>query len=124
MSLENDVDGKQAVESAEFQINKRDKNMVEMLMENFRGEAYQKDGIGGVYHSLYLFNVAITLGAINHDNFAAYEAVLSGKVPFYVQKGIILSREYYFDGNRGYRTKTRFFSRGAFNPLSVGGVKD
>lgn len=117
MGLEKDV------EHAEVQISEQDKKRVRILMYFFRRETHQKEGKAGVYHSLFLINMAITSGAINLRNHKAYASVLSGKIPFYVQKGIISRREYYFSNRKkGYRTKRSFFTKEAFDP--VGGVKD
>jgi len=113
-------------ESVEFQINEPDKKRVTRLMEHFREEALQKDGVAGVYHSLFLLHTAIALRVINSETYAGYQAVLSGKIPFHMQKGRVLSREYSFANCRkGYKTRIKFSSSNkAFDPLSVGGIVD
>jgi len=124
MGLENCA--MQEAESAEFQISRRGVDMAERLMEHFGEEARQKEGREGIYHSLFFLHKAIILGAINHGNYADYQALLNGKIPFHVEKGRWMRREYYFGGKKGYRTNIRVFSspKKAFDPVSVDGVKD
>ena len=121
MSLENYA--MQAVGSSEFPISRRGIDMVARAMEHFEKLGKEKDG---VYHSLFFLHKAIILGAINPKNYADYQAVLNGEIPFYVEKGGWMRREYYLGGKKGYRTNTRVFSfpEEAFDPLLVGGVKD
>jgi len=123
MELESIV--KQEAESGEVQISEQHTNRLTRVMEHFKREIHQREGIEGVYYSLSSLRTAITLGAVTCDNLEDYQEVLDGKVPFHVQEGSVFCTEYYFcDGKRGYRTKTRVFSRGAFSPLLVGGVRD
>jgi len=116
----------QAVESDGVQISEQDRERVKSVLEHFRRESHQKEGIEGVYQALFLLNMAITSGAINPKNYADCQAVLSGKIPFYVQKGIVSTTEYFFCGKKGYRTQIRVFSapQEAFNPVSVDGIRD
>ena len=105
-------------------IEELDKIRVERLMEYFKKETEHADGNTCIYPSLFLIHHAIARGLIK-SKIKCYNELFEGKIPFYVETGRVLSREYYFACNRlGYRTQRSLFPKEAFDVLKAVGFKE